>query len=170
MGKKQKLNIYCVDDDAVYLNILENELKKTEPYEISVNSFLTAGACLKQLGLKPDIIILDYYIDSNENPINGVDILKKIKKINPEINVVMLSAQDKIDVAVNSMKYGAFDYIVKNESAFARTQNVIKNIVHNIKLKKEANAYKYGSIAAVTFIITMVISVIILSSLYPRVF
>src|SRR5438105_2451172 len=155
----------------MYMKILENELKKTETHLIKINTFYTGEECLKYLNTSPDIVILDYYLnDSNESPNNGIDILKKIKKTSPNTNVVMLSAQDKIDVAVNSMKYGAFDYIVKNENAFTRTHNAINNIVRNIQLKKEARAYKYGSIAAISFILTLVISVIILCIFFPTVF
>lgn len=171
MKAQKKINIFCVDDDAVFLSILENEIKKTELFEIKVDSFINGLSCLKHIDAGPQIVILDYYLDENkENEINGIDILKKIKKISPDSYVVMLSAQDKIEVAVNSMKHGAFDYIVKNESSFARIQNVIKNIAFNINLKKEIQAYKYGSIAAASFIISIVISIVILNILFPRLF
>jgi DNA-binding NtrC family response regulator len=73
---------------------------------------------------------------------NGLDILKAIKAKSPQTEVVMWSGQDKIEVAVNTMKYGAFDYIVKSESAFHRSENVIFNIIRKLKLEYNARYYK----------------------------
>ncbi len=73
---------------------------------------------------------------------NGIDVLKKIKAEQPQIEVVMLSGQDKIQVAVNSMKYNAFDYIVKSESAFLRAEQVIFNIIKFSKIERERSLYK----------------------------
>ncbi len=72
---------------------------------------------------------------------NGLDTLDKIKLINPEIPVVILSAQDKIEVAVNCMHRQAYDYVVKSETAFLRLQKIITSIFMNRKLTKELNWY-----------------------------
>src|SRR5205085_6699325 len=91
----------------------------------------------------PQIIFLDYYFDkAGAGVMNGLDILKAIKAKSPETEVVMWSGQDKIEVAVNTMKYGAFDYIVKSESAFHRSENVIFNIIRKLKLERSAALYK----------------------------
>jgi DNA-binding NtrC family response regulator len=93
--------------------------------------------------MKPQIIFLDYNFDKvGALAMNGIDILKEIKRETPETEVVMVSGQDKIEVAVNSMKYGAFDYIVKGESAFYRAENVIFNIIRRLKLQGQAGLYK----------------------------
>ena len=137
MKKAPKVNMFLVDDDPMYLKTLENSfLKESGHYNAKVQTFLTGDECLKNLHLKPDVIVLDYYLNGfSPKAVNGLEILKKVKKMNAKIQVVMLSGQDKIDIAVNSMKYGAFDYIVKNESAFVRTQNVINNTNINTNIK-----------------------------------
>lgn len=72
---------------------------------------------------------------------NGVDTLDKIKAYDPDIPVVMLSSQDKIDVAINCMHHKAFDYVVKSETAFMRLHKVITSILRNQKLEKELSWY-----------------------------
>lgn len=72
---------------------------------------------------------------------NGIEILDKIKAFNPDIPVVMLSSQDKIEVAVNCIHHKAFDYIVKSETAFLRLQKAITTIFHTQKIEKALSWY-----------------------------
>jgi DNA-binding NtrC family response regulator len=90
----------------------------------------------------PDVIILDYLLDSiDKNAMNGLETLDKIRAFDPGIPVVILSAQDKIEVAVNCMHHKAFDYIVKSETAFLRLQKVIEAIIYTRKIEKTLNWY-----------------------------
>ncbi len=72
---------------------------------------------------------------------NGIETLDKIKAYNPDIPVVMLSSQDKIEVAINCMHHRAFDYVVKSETAFIRLQKIITTIFKYKKMEKELNWY-----------------------------
>ena len=112
--------------------------------EFVIETFATGELCIKHLSLpdktpleKPDVIVLDYHLDGIEkNAMNGLQALDAIKSINPDIPVIMLSSQDKIEVAVNCMKHKAFDYIVKSETAFIRLQKAIAYILHDQKRKR----------------------------------
>jgi len=85
---------------------------------------------------------LDYMLDEIvDKAMNGIETLDKIKAINPDIPVVMLSGQDKIEVAINCMHHKAFDYVVKSETAFFRLQKIITTIFQQKKLQKELNWY-----------------------------
>ncbi len=72
---------------------------------------------------------------------NGLETLDKIKAFNPEIPVIMLSSQDKIEVAINCMHHKAFDYVVKSETAFVRLKKIITSIFKYQKMEKELNWY-----------------------------
>jgi DNA-binding NtrC family response regulator len=72
---------------------------------------------------------------------NGIETLDKIKAYNPDIPVIILSSQDKIDVAINCMHHRAFDYVVKSETAFIRLQKIITTIFKYKKMEKELNWY-----------------------------
>ena len=73
--------------------------------------------------------------------INGIETLDKINAINPDIPVIMLSSQDKVDVAINCMHHRATDYVVKSETAFVRLQKIITSIFSYKKMEKELKWY-----------------------------
>ena len=136
----EKIKIFLVDDDALYLKLLEIEFLEHGDFEIE--TYATGELCIANLHHNPDIIILDYYLDGiDKNAMNGIETLDKIIAYNPDIPVVMLSAQDKIDVAIECMHHKAFDYVVKSETAFMRLQKIITNIFRYKKLEKELNWY-----------------------------
>ena len=158
---KQVKTIFIVDDDPMQASMLQDYLSKYSTFDIKI--FNSGEDCLKNLTLEPQIIFLDYNFDmAGKNAMDGMDILKEIKAQKPATEVVMVSGQDRIEVAVNTMKYGAFDYIVKGESAFHRSENVIFNIIKRLKLQSEANLYKKLTITFGIALVAMIILVIVL--------
>jgi two-component system, OmpR family, response regulator len=138
--KNEQIKIFLVDDDAVFLKLLEIEFLSHADF--SIETFATGELCLEHLSSSPDIIVLDYHLDGiDKNAINGIETLDKIKAINPDIPVIMLSSQDKIDVAINCMHHRAVDYVVKSETAFMRLQKIITTIFSYKKMEKELNWY-----------------------------
>ncbi len=137
--------IFIVDDDPVLAEMLKDHLSKMTSYQIKI--FETGEDCLNHIQEKPGIVFLDFYLNSvNKDAMDGLDVLQEIKKIDPDIDVVMLSGQDKIEVAVKTMQYGAFDYIVKGESSFYRAEKAVFNIYRFKKLQGNAETYKKLSI------------------------
>jgi two-component system, OmpR family, response regulator len=140
MLNEKKILIFLVDDDALFLKSIGIDF--TQNTQSEVKSYATGELCIEQISLNPDIIILDYHLNSvNKLAINGLETLDKIKGINPRIPVIMLSSQDKIEVAVNCMKHQAFDYIVKSETAFIRLQKAITTIFHYQEIEKALSWY-----------------------------
>jgi two-component system OmpR family response regulator len=140
MKNENEIKIFLVDDDAVFLKSLELEFIQKENF--LVKTFSSGEKCIANLNENPHVIILDYQLDGvNKGAMNGIDTLDKIKKFNPNIPVVMLSGQDKIEVAVNCMHHLAFDYVVKSETAFLRLHKIIPHIFHLQKIEKQLNWY-----------------------------
>ncbi|CAN5211463.1 hypothetical protein BH09BAC5_BH09BAC5_15680 [soil metagenome] len=140
METNPKIKLFLVDDDALFLRSLEIEFLQHADFEIE--TFATGELCIQNLSHGPDVVILDYHLDGIEkNVMNGIETLDKIKGIESEIPVVMLSSQDKIEVAINCMHHKAFDYVVKSETAFMRLQKIISDIFVVKKMKKELNWY-----------------------------
>jgi DNA-binding NtrC family response regulator len=140
MNSKNKIKLFVVDDDAIYLKLVEIEFLQYPDFKLETYS--TGEICIENLSHAPDLIILDYHLDGiDKNAMNGIQTLDAIKAINPGIPVVMLSAQDKIEVAINCMHHKAFDYIVKNETAFLRLQKVITTILDTQKLEESLEWY-----------------------------
>ena len=136
----ERIKLFLVDDDAVFLKSLEIEFLQHADFEIE--SFATGELCLENLTHSPDVIILDYYLDGiDKSAMNGLDALDRIKAFNPDIPVIMLSSQDKIDVAINCMHHKASDYVVKSETAFMRLQKIITTIFRYQKMEKALNWY-----------------------------
>jgi two-component system, OmpR family, response regulator len=140
MKNDNKIKLFLVDDDAVFLKTLEIEL--LQHADFSIETFATGELCMQNLSHNPDVIILDYHLDGiDKSAMNGVETLDRIKSFNPDIPVIMLSSQDKIDVAINCMHHRAFDYVVKSETAFLRLQKIITTIFRYKKMEKELSWY-----------------------------
>ena len=122
------LKIYLVEDDPFFGESLKYHLKLNPEYEIQL--FQTGKECLEKLYLKPDIICLDFGLPD----ITGDILLKKIQEINSTIPIIIISGQDQIEVAVNFLKSGATDYIVKNTHTKDILWNSIIKIKENLKL------------------------------------
>ncbi|MDD4576101.1 MAG: response regulator, partial [Bacteroidales bacterium] len=89
-----------------------------------------------------DVIILDYLLNGvDKNAINGIETLDRIKTFNSDIPVIILSSQDKIEVAIDCMHHRAHDYVVKSETAFLRLRKIITSIFHYKKMEKELSWY-----------------------------
>lgn len=117
---------------------------------------------MKNLEEKPDIIFLDYYLNPSDPNQTGLKILDKIKKVDSKINVVMLSSQDSIEVAVNCLKHEAFDYIVKSEAAFMRAQKAIQLVSYQKRLETELAFAKRAAIV-LTLLLVVILSVMLFS-------
>lgn len=136
----EKIKLFLVDDDALFLKSLEIEFLQHADFKIE--TYTTGELCMKNITHNPDVVILDYHLEgSHKETMNGLQTLDKIKSYNSDISVVMLSAQDKIDVAIDCMHHRATDYVVKSETAFFRLQKIITTIFSYRKMEKTLNWY-----------------------------
>jgi two-component system, OmpR family, response regulator len=140
MNNKNKIKLFLVDDDIVFLKSLE--INFLDHGDFIIQTYTNGKLCIAHLYEHPDLIILDYHLDGiDKNAMNGIETLDGIKEIDNDIPVVMLSSQDKIDVAIDCMHHKAFDYVVKSETAFIRLQKIINTIFRYQKIEKELNWY-----------------------------
>jgi len=122
MSQSMELKIFIVDDDPFYLEILK-QITHNLGFE-SVTKYENGTACLNKLNEKPDVIFLDYKMDT----LTGYDVLKKIKRYDPNIYVVMISSQEEVKPAIDTLKHGAFDYLQKGDN----DENEIKQVLEKI--------------------------------------
>ena len=140
MMKSEKIKLFLVDDDALFLKTLEIDFLEHADFEIY--PFPTGEQCVANLPKFPDVIILDYHLDGiDKTAMNGIATLDRIKAYNPDIPVIMLSSQDKIEVAVDCMHHRAYDYVVKSETAFFRLKKIISTAFKYKKMEKELHWY-----------------------------
>ncbi len=140
MKDEGKLKLFLVDDDALFLKLMEIEFLQHP--EFTIETYASGERCMENISNNPDVIILDYHLDGmDKNAMNGIETLNKIKIYNRNIQVVMLSSQDNVDVAINSVQNKAIDYVVKSETAFLRIEKIITSILNFKKMEKGLNWY-----------------------------
>ncbi|MEO6732021.1 MAG: response regulator [Ferruginibacter sp.] len=126
MQLKKDYKIYLLDDDNFYMSIFQQHLINLGYIDITV--FVDPMACYNKLNPPPDIIFYGHGIDF----LQGLEILKKIKRDNPDIYMIFICGADDIDIVIQSLKYGAFDYFVKGENDVKNIEMVLTKI-HRIK-------------------------------------
>jgi two-component system, OmpR family, response regulator len=169
MKNSTELSVFLVDDDKMFLTSLAHQLKTMFKSKTKIQAFTTGEECLKHLNENPDIIILDYYLNSKyKDAMNGLEILKKIMHVRPETKIIILSGQEKMEVAVDTIKHGAYDYIVKNDNVFLRTKLSIINATSALSVSKELKNFKFLVKVVVALILLIITGCIILQMYYPE--
>jgi DNA-binding NtrC family response regulator len=115
--------IFVVDDDLFISELIAQHLKNLKFQDVTV--YNDSVLALNELVQNPAIVFLDYNMDT----LNGFELLTKIKRFNPNILVVMVSGQEDMNVAIESLKFGAFDYVVKGHNEL----NKIEEVLHKIE-------------------------------------
>lgn len=128
--------IFIVDDDPIFHRLIKSILNINN--FTNILSCFTGEDCIERLSEQPNYIFLDYNLDG----LNGLDVLEKIKSQCPNTHVIMISAQEKIDVAVNALKLGATDYIIKDNTVFSKLRKWANSVMlteeNNTQLKSQA--------------------------------
>ena len=156
--------IFVVEDNRMYNKLVVSYLKTNK--FTNVESYLSGEEALNNMHKNPDIIIQDYLLDG----MTGIEVLIKAKKINPAVEFIFLSGQDSIDIAINSMKYGAYDYIVKDQMALQKMVNKINKINSVTELVKTNKRYKIGVILFFIGLGLLIIVTLLLALFYPQIF
>lgn len=130
------LRIFLIEDDTFFGESLKYHLSLNPDFEVHL--FTTGKDCLQNLHLKPQIICLDFGLPD----ITGDKLLQKIRDINNSIPIIIISGQEDIEVAINFLKSGASDYIVKNSHTKEILWNAILKTKENLKLISEIEDLK----------------------------
>ena len=154
INKKQP--IYVVDDDKP-LNVMICKFLQKEGF-VNVKDFYTGEELLSQMQHDASPIIIQ---DFDLPDMNGLEILKKVKTEFPKTEFIFLSGQSKIEVAVEAIKNGAFDYVIKDTFAKENVHNKIKNL---LKIKKLVVDRKVFVIIMAVVALLLIVTWIILSA------
>ena len=122
--------IFVVEDNVLYAQMLKKQLVD-DGYQVKM--FHNGRDFLAHLDENPDVVTLDYTLPD----MTGHDVLTKIQKRRPDTNVIVISAQENITTAIDLMKTGAYDYIMKAPDTREKLSNIIKNIYRSDQLKSE---------------------------------
>lgn len=133
---REAVRIFVVDDDEIYAARLAHYLSLNPEYQ--VKKFYSARSLIASLHEKPDIVTLDYFMPD----IKGDSLLRQIKELSPETQVIIISGQEDIKTAIDLFKKGVHDYIVKDADTEQRLWMAIQNLKENFALKKEVEDLK----------------------------
>lgn len=154
MKKVPKNNlVFIVENDAINTSLMSSEFAKNHAFEFVY--FSSSSECLKALERHPVAVLIDYDLNSiNSSEKDGMKILKEIKKLEHHTEVIFFSTHENTEVAVSSIKHGAYDYIVINDHRFLRLENVLNNLLDYLFAKRETLKYKmltYGVLGLIAF-------------------
>lgn len=154
MEANKNLLIYVVEDNKLYNKIVSEFLRKHG--FVNVKSFSSGRECVHEVkgGQMPDIVIQDYHLQDS----TGIDVLINVKKYSKHSEFIFLTANEDMEVAVNSIKYGAYDYIIKdNDVALEKVLNKIEKISKLIHLQTRNKVIKSAMFATLCVLVAIVI-------------
>lgn len=147
--KTQEFNLFIVDDNNLTLIGLKNHLQLRFGDGINIFTFLTGRSALERIDQNTAIVILDYHLENE----NGNDVLKAIKLKNPKTEVIMLTSNEEVGVAIESFRKGANDFVIKGDKAWKRIASSVNNIItypYRIMVK-EFGVHKFLAAFLLTF-------------------
>lgn len=126
-----KAKIFIVEDDVFYAKMLKHKLSMDPEFEVFV--FNDGTSFLKQMKENPTVITLDHSLPD----ISGLELMKKIRKEYPNVNVVVLSAQEDVATAVEILREGAYEYIIKDSGSMDKVWHVVHKAIEKRNLQEE---------------------------------
>jgi DNA-binding NtrC family response regulator len=149
MSKGKQPLIYIVEDDEPMNNLLCQFLE--DQGYTKIRGFYSGEEVLKELSRSQDTIIIQ---DFDLPGMNGLEVLEKVRPEYPNSEFIFLSGQGSIEIAVDAIKGGAFDYIVKDNFAKENVSTKINNLLKIKALYQEKNRMKkaFVVLAIITFL------------------
>src|SRR5690606_1692853 len=139
-----RFRVFVVDDDKYYSRLLSRQLERNGAFE--VQTLRSGEELLERLDKDPHLILLDVMMPG----MGGIETLRRIVERKPHIHVIIVSAQGAVEVAVEAMKMGAYDYITKGQDDLIKLDTVVKHVQEKLAMSRElenlrsAVSQKYG--------------------------
>lgn len=123
--ENQEINLFIVDDDKLLATSLKHYLQNKFGDDLKTTIFNDGESCLEKIEKNTHIVILDYFMDGK----NGLEILKSIKAVNPKTEVIMLSGNEDMAIAIETFRAGAKDYVPKGLDSWDKISSLIDSII-----------------------------------------
>jgi DNA-binding NarL/FixJ family response regulator len=159
----QGINLFIVDDNKLMVADLKYYLQNRFGVSVRISTFSDGESCLEKIDKDTHIVILDYFLDGK----NGLEILKLIKEVNPKTEVIMLSSNEDIVLAIESFRNGATDYVVKGQGSWKKITKLVNYIITEpIRiLVREFGVTKFTAIFLLTFVSMGIVVYMVLQSI-----
>ena len=127
----EQLKLIIIEDDDAHFQLMKRAIIKAYP-DASIHYFQEAVSCLEMLDeINPDLVVADYLLPG----MNGIEFLKSLNREKRDIPVIIITGQGDENLAIQAMKLGAWDYLVKSGDFFPLIPSVIGKVVREWKLK-----------------------------------
>ncbi len=173
MRNQNKHHLFIVEDNLLFNLALKADIETTfAKMAVKVHSFANGEECMKEfMAIRPHVVIVDYKLNSKRaDAVDGIKVLDWIKSENPQTNVIILTSEDDVEIALKSFHHGAADYVVKTETKFNKINYSLYNLFRLIESKIEAKRYKHLSIGLIIAISLMIGVVATIQILQPEIF
>jgi DNA-binding NtrC family response regulator len=146
----QGINLFIVDDNKLTVTDLKFYLQSRFGSGVKISTFNDGESCLKAVDKNTHIVILDYFLGDK----NGLEVLKLIKAINPKTEVIMLSGNEDMALAIETFRNGATDYVIKGQGALKKISKLVYHIITEpIRIiVREFGVSKFMAIFLLTFV------------------
>ncbi|MDO9000011.1 MAG: response regulator [Bacteroidota bacterium] len=118
-------NLFIVDDNKLLVIDLKNYLQTRFGTSLEISTFYDGESCLKKIDHTTHIVILDYFLDGK----NGLEVLKAIKDINKKTEVIMLSNNEDVAIAIETFRFGAKDYVIKGDNYYKKIIKLVNVMI-----------------------------------------
>jgi PAS domain S-box-containing protein len=128
----EQLKLVIIEDDEAHFQLIKRSIIKAYP-DASIHYFQEAAGCLERLDeINPDLVIADYLLPG----MNGIEFLESLNREKRDIPVIIITGQGDENIAIQAMKLGAWDYLVKSGDFFTLIPSVIGKVAREWKLKE----------------------------------
>ena len=124
--KTQVFTIYVADDNPQYLELLAASLRNDLTEVTGFRHYVPLLEAIKNKNC-PDLVVLDHRYGDDEK---GLELLRQIKSRYASVHVILISAQERVEVAIEALKCGASDYLEKNGEELSMLQESVARIMH----------------------------------------
>lgn len=159
--ENQAINLFIVDDDKLLATSLKHYLQNKFGDDLKTTIFNNGESCLENINEYTHIVILDYFMEGK----NGLETLKAIKMINPKTEVVMLSSNEDISLAIKTFRAGATDYVIKGRGSREKIIGLVNYIVTK-PLRFIVREFGVSKIVAIFLLTFAMMAVVVLCALY----
>lgn len=128
--------IFIIEDDMMVAALIKQTLSRFEQFECI--HFTNAEDCISNMHQMPDIAIIDFNLPG----MDGLELMHKIKALNPGALIVVCSGQENVEVVVDCYTQGANAYVLKNENMITNIENAVRNLSMQVTLRREVEFLK----------------------------